>query len=167
VNNDGRVSELLVTQSSEGHRAISREAYRDAGVCPGNVQYIGADGSGTRVGDPLELQTLGAMLSMGFRKNFPCKVGSRETNIHHVEATSGVAGLMKVALCLKHRVLPPSLHLQKHNRQVWWQELPLLVQQKRKAWPESSDRAFAESLVRGRKVLTPGSGVRIGSSAEE
>ena len=99
VNNDGRSSGLLVAPGVEAQKAMLRRAYEDAGVDPASVGYVEAHGTGTGVGDPVELEALGAVLGAGPAVDQPCPVGSVKTNIGHAEAASGMAGLIKAALC--------------------------------------------------------------------
>ncbi len=110
VNNDGHEG-LFVAPSRQGQESVLRQAYRAAGITPARVHYIEAHGTGTAVGDPVEIQALGTVLAEGRRKDRPFSVGSIKTNIGHTEAASGIAGLIKAALCVKHRIIPPSLHL--------------------------------------------------------
>jgi acyl transferase domain-containing protein len=133
VNNDGNSSGLLVSPSREGQEALLQEAYRNAGISPGYVQYIEAHGTGTSVGDAVELRALGAVLARDRSPDCPCIVGSVKTNIGHTEAAAGIAGLIKVVLCLTHRTIPSSLHFQTPNPHVPWKMLPLMIVQEQKA----------------------------------
>ena len=128
VNNDGQAG-LFVAPSEQGQQAVLRQAYRNAGVDPAKVHYVEAHGTGTAVGDPVEIQALAAVLGKGRAKDRPLSVGSVKTNIGHTEAASGLAGLIKAALCLKHRVIPPSLHLRTPNPNIPWHDLPLRIPQ--------------------------------------
>jgi acyl transferase domain-containing protein/acyl carrier protein len=143
VNNDGRSSGLLMAPSAEGQEAMLRQAYEEAGVRPGQVQYMEAHGTGTSVGDPVELVALGRVLAEDRPKGRRCRIGSVKTNIGHAEAASGVAGLIKAALCLKHRAIPPSLHLREPNPAVRWSELPFDVPRRLEPWPEGPGPALA------------------------
>jgi acyl transferase domain-containing protein/acyl carrier protein len=143
VNNDGDSGGLLMTPSRPGQEAVFEEAYRSAGVSPGEVQYVEAHGTGTSVGDPVEMQALGAVLGEGRPEGHPCAVGSVKTNIGHTEGAAGVAGLIKVALALKHKTIPPSLHLRSPNPNIPWQNLPLTVQRELCPWPDSPGPALA------------------------
>ncbi|MGH2509393.1 MAG: type I polyketide synthase, partial [Ktedonobacteraceae bacterium] len=129
VNNDGQGSGSLVAPSIDGQIALLREAYRVAGISPGQVYYVEAHGTGTKAGDHTELKALGAVLREGREPQQPCRIGSIKTNLGHTEAASGLAGLIKVALCLKHRAFPPSLHMHTPSARIPWQELPLTMQQ--------------------------------------
>jgi acyl transferase domain-containing protein len=143
INNDGRSSGLLMAPSRQAQQAMLIEAYRNAGVRPAHVQYIEAHGTGTKVGDPTEAQALGAVLEEGRPKDQPCAIGSVKTNIGHTEGAAGIAGLIKVALSLKHRAIPPSLHCQQPNPDIHWPDLPLVVQQEFSRWPRESGPIIA------------------------
>jgi acyl transferase domain-containing protein/acyl carrier protein len=143
VNNDGDSGGLLMTPSRPGQEAVFKEAYRSAGVSPGEVQYVEVHGTGTPVGDPVEVQALGAVIGEGRSEDSPCVVGSVKTNIGHAEGAAGVAGLIKVALALKHETIPPSLHLREPNPNIPWQDLPLRVQRELGPWPASPRPARA------------------------
>lgn len=143
VNNDGRSGGLLMQPSPVGQEEVLREAYQNAGVSPRDMQYIEAHGTGTSVGDPIELEALGKVLAEGRPKDHPCIVGSVKTNIGHTEGASGVAGLIKAALSLKHRTIPPSLHFHSPNPNIPWEKLPLVVQKELGSWPDYSNPALA------------------------
>ncbi len=97
VNQDGRTNGLTAPSRS-AQEAVLRAAYRQAGVSPGQVDYIEAHGTGTLLGDPIELAALGSVLGERRGADRPCALGSVKTNIGHLEAAAGVAGLIKTAL---------------------------------------------------------------------
>ncbi|HEX8113090.1 MAG TPA: beta-ketoacyl synthase N-terminal-like domain-containing protein, partial [Kofleriaceae bacterium] len=111
VNHDGRSSGLTAPNGS-AQCAVIRAALDDAGLTPADVDYVEAHGTGTRLGDPIELHALAEVF--GDRPR-PLRVGSVKTNVGHLEAAAGVAGLMKVILALQHREIPPHLHLREHT----------------------------------------------------
>ncbi|MCA9941585.1 MAG: type I polyketide synthase, partial [Anaerolineales bacterium] len=121
VNNDGHRNGYLGTPSQAGQEALLRFVYESAGIDPHHVHYVEAHGSGTRVGDPVELGALSAVLGNGRSADKPCFVGSAKTNFGHTEGAAGITGLIKAALILKHRLIPPSLHLHNANGQVAWE----------------------------------------------
>lgn len=133
VNNDGRSSGLLISPSREGQQAMLRAAWRDANVSPRQISYIEAHGTGTLVGDPVEIESIGKVLSEEVRE-LPCITGSVKTNIGHTESAAGVAGVIKVALSLQHRRLPATLHFKEPNQAIPWDELPVIVENRTKAW---------------------------------
>jgi acyl transferase domain-containing protein len=142
VNQDGR-SNGLMAPNPLAQEAVLREAYRRAGVSPGNVQYVEAHGTGTLLGDPIEVKALGAVLGIGRPPGRLCALGAVKTNIGHLEAAAGVAGLIKVALALKHREIPPTLHFGEPNPHIPFERLPLRVQTTLGPWPVELGPALA------------------------
>ncbi len=142
VNQDGRTNGLTAPSRS-AQEAVLRAAYRQAGVSPEQVDYIEAHGTGTLLGDPIELAALGSVLGEGRGLDRPCSLGSVKTNIGHLEAAAGVAGLIKTALALRHRTIPPSLHFSRPNPHVAYDDLPLRVQRDLDAWPDTGRPALA------------------------
>ncbi|MFI6551365.1 SDR family NAD(P)-dependent oxidoreductase [Streptomyces prunicolor] len=126
VGNDGQSSGYLVTPAVEGQVGVVQRAYANGSVDPADIDYIEAHGTGTSVGDPVELEALAEVI--GPRPaDRRCLVGSVKTNIGHAEAAAGIAGLIKAVLCLEHRMVPPNLHLKNPNPAVAWDNLPLTV----------------------------------------
>ncbi|MEA5581854.1 SDR family NAD(P)-dependent oxidoreductase [Nodularia harveyana UHCC-0300] len=142
VNQDGR-SNGITAPNSLAQTAVITAAYQQAGVSPCQVQYIEAHGTGTKLGDPIEVKALGKVLSQNRPPGEYCALGSVKTNIGHTEAAAGIAGLIKVALSLKHQQIPPSLHFQAANPYIPFDKLPLRVQQKLTPWPESDQPSTA------------------------
>ncbi|MEU8247756.1 acyltransferase domain-containing protein [Nonomuraea sp. NPDC048916] len=115
VNNDGRSNGQLMTPSVAGQEHLLRQALDAAGVDAADVDYVEAHGTGTRMGDLVELTALGNILGVGRPPGKPCLVGSVKSNIGHAEAAAGIAGLIKAALCVDHRAVPPTLHVHEPN----------------------------------------------------
>jgi acyl transferase domain-containing protein/glutamate-1-semialdehyde aminotransferase/acyl-CoA synthetase (AMP-forming)/AMP-acid ligase II/alpha-ketoglutarate-dependent taurine dioxygenase len=134
VTHDGRTNGLMAP-SRPAQELLLRKAYQNAGVEPARVRYAEAHGTGTLLGDPIEASALGAVLSAGRPPGAVCRLGSVKTNIGHLEAAAGVAGLIKVALSLKHRLLPPSLHFETPNPHIPFAALALEVQKELGPWP--------------------------------
>ncbi len=128
VNNDGKASELLMQPAVDGQVAALEAAYRAAGVQPAAVDYVECHGTGTRAGDPVEVEALSRVLGPGRDPMRPLLLGSVKTNFGHTEAASGVAGLIKAALSLHKRRVPPSLHFNTPNPAIPWADLPVRVQ---------------------------------------
>ncbi|MFE3101553.1 SDR family NAD(P)-dependent oxidoreductase [Nocardia tengchongensis] len=144
VNNDGRSGGgLQMTPSSAGQAAVIRAACAKAGVAPSDLQYIEAHGTGTAVGDPIEIETLGRVVSEQRRSGEPCLLGSVKTNIGHTESAAGIAGLIKVALSIHHRRLPASLHLRTPNPGIAWDEYPIEINGAARDWPDWEGRLLA------------------------
>jgi phthiocerol/phenolphthiocerol synthesis type-I polyketide synthase C len=142
VNQDGHTNGLTAP-NRHAQEAVLREAYRRAGVVPGAIQYVEAHGTGTALGDPIEASALGAVLGEGRPEGERCAIGSLKTNIGHLEAAAGIAGLIKMALALKHGELPPSLHFRQPNPHIPFDQLPLRVQTALSPWPVREGRALA------------------------
>jgi acyl transferase domain-containing protein/NADPH:quinone reductase-like Zn-dependent oxidoreductase/acyl carrier protein len=126
VNSDGHSNGLMMTPSIEGQQAMLREAWRAAGIEPSRLRYIEAHGTGTSVGDPVEIQAIGKSLAAA-GVTAPCLLGSIKTNVGHTESAAGVAGIIKVALGLHHRCMPASLHFQSPNPAIPWDCLPVKI----------------------------------------
>ena len=138
VNQDGHTHGLTVP-SQEAQSALLRDVYAEANIAPERVLYVEAHGTGTPVGDPVEANAIGSVLGVDrLPANF-LRIGSVKTNIGHLEAASGVAGLIKAALLIKHRTLPPNLHFSEPNPRIPFEDLRLQVQQTVEAWPERGE----------------------------
>ncbi|MCQ9134479.1 type I polyketide synthase [Streptomyces hilarionis] len=148
MNNDGAGEGEhtgLTVPSRSAQEDVVRRACREAGVDASDVQYVELHGSGTRVGDPIEAAALGAALGRSRTPGSPLPVGSVKTNIGHLEGAGGIAGLLKVALSIRHRMLPPSLHFVGPPSDIPLDELGLRVQTGLTAWP-SPDRPLVAGV---------------------
>ena len=142
VTQDGK-SNGITAPSMAAQEAVLSAAFRDAGVSPASVQYIEAHGTGTLLGDPIEAKALGSVLATNRTSAQACAIGSVKSNIGHLEAAAGIASLIKVALAIKHKAIPPSLHLKEPNPHIPFDTLRLRVQQTLGAWPERDGPAIA------------------------
>ncbi|MET0650562.1 MAG: type I polyketide synthase [Pyrinomonadaceae bacterium] len=145
VNQDGR-SNGLTAPNRWSQEALVRAACREAGVSPAQLGYVEAHGTGTALGDPIEAKALGAVLAEGRAEGDACSVGSVKTNIGHLEAAAGIAGLLKVVLMLKHGELAPSLHFEQPNPHIPFERLPLSVQRTPAPWPAGRRLAGVSSF---------------------
>lgn len=130
MNQDGASSGLTVPNGL-AQEALLREAHRRAGIEPWQVGYVEAHGTGTALGDPIEARALGAVFGRRERK---LAIGSVKTNIGHLEAAAGVAGLIKVVLGLEHGLIPPQLYWTRPSEHVQWEELGLDVVTETRTW---------------------------------
>jgi acyl transferase domain-containing protein/acyl carrier protein/NAD(P)-dependent dehydrogenase (short-subunit alcohol dehydrogenase family) len=137
VNSDGS-SNGLTAPNPAAQRAVLEAAYRDADVVPAAVHYVECHGTGTFLGDPIEARALGAVIGVGRPPGAPALIGSVKSNLGHLEAAAGIAGLLKVALALHHRQLPPSLHFTRPNPHIPFAELGLAVVTQARPWPSPS-----------------------------
>ncbi|MGW2547893.1 beta-ketoacyl [acyl carrier protein] synthase domain-containing protein, partial [Kitasatospora sp. NPDC001574] len=142
VNSDGATDGLTVP-SADAQAAVVREAARRAGVAPGLVQYVELHGTGTRVGDPVEAAGLGAALGAGRPAEQPLLVGSAKTNVGHLEGASGIVGLLKTVLAVRHRRIPASLNFVTPNPDIPFERLGLAVRTDSGPWPNAAGRLIA------------------------
>ncbi len=134
INQDGRTNGLTAPNQYSQENVL-RAAYQEAGIAPTKVQYIEAHGTGTALGDPIEVKALGAVLSEARNvQQAYCQLGSVKANIGHLEAAAGVAGLIKLALMLKHKKIPPQIHFQQPNPHIPFQALPFRIATQLTPW---------------------------------
>jgi acyl transferase domain-containing protein/NADPH:quinone reductase-like Zn-dependent oxidoreductase/acyl carrier protein len=137
VNQDGP-SSGLTAPNGPSQEAVIRTALEKAGVDPAQVGYVEAHGTGTSLGDPIEVQAMGAVLGPGRSADRPLVIGSVKTNIGHAEAAAGVAGLIKLVLAIQHEEIPRHLHFNQPNPFIPWADLPIVVATERMPWPAGS-----------------------------
>jgi acyl transferase domain-containing protein/surfactin synthase thioesterase subunit len=139
VNQDGR-SNGLTAPSVEAQKAVLRSALGRARLTAADVDYVEAHGTGTPLGDPIEAAALGEVLGRGRPESSPLLVGSVKANIAHLEAASGIAGVIKVVLALQHEELPAQLYADAPSRLIEWNKLGLSLVRTRTPWKRSSQR---------------------------
>lgn len=142
VNHDGRSSGLTVP-NGVAQQALIRQALQQSRVEPSQVDYIETHGTGTALGDPIEVNALGEVFNAGRRANHPLILGSVKTNIGHSEAAAGMAGLIKAILALQHQEIPANLHFQIPNPQIDWPALSVKVPTDPIPWPARSTPRIA------------------------
>jgi phthiocerol/phenolphthiocerol synthesis type-I polyketide synthase C len=142
VNQDGR-SNGIMAPNPHAQEAVLRAAYDKAGISPERVHYVEAHGTGTLLGDPIEAKALAAVVSDGRDPSAPCVVGSVKSNLGHLEAAAGIAGLIKATLMVRHREIPPSLHYETPNPHIPFAELSLRVPTALEPWPDQDAPALA------------------------
>ncbi len=136
INNDGAGKVGFTAPSVEGQAAVIRAAHRQAGIDPGTIGYVEAHGTGTRLGDPIEVRALAEAFGEGTGRRGGCGLGSVKTNLGHLDAAAGVAGLIKAALAVKHGVIPPSLHFERPNPELGLEATPFRVVGELRGWQE-------------------------------
>jgi phthiocerol/phenolphthiocerol synthesis type-I polyketide synthase E len=134
VNNDGADKVGYTAPSVARQAEVVKEALTIAGVDPATITYIEAHGTGTALGDPIEIAALTDAYRTFTRKKQYCAVGSVKTNIGHLDSAAGVSGLIKAVLCIKHRMLPPSLHYKEPNPHINFADSPFYVNGNLKDW---------------------------------
>ena len=149
INQDGRSSGLTVPNGLAQQQVI-RDALANAKVEPGQISYVEAHGTGTPLGDPVELKNLDAVLGKGRSPEQALMVGSVKTNIGHLEAAAGIAGLIKVVLAMQHQEIPPHLHLTELNPHIVAQQNSVVIPTEPVSWqqnPESQRIAGISSFA--------------------
>ena len=139
INHDGASAGLTVPNGRAQERVI-REALGRAGLAPQEVDYLEAHGTGTALGDPIEVNAAAAAYGAGRDPERPLRLGSVKSNVGHLEAAAGVAGLVKVLLSMAHGVIPRSLHFREPNPRVEWDRLPVQVVSEPEEWPLQEGR---------------------------
>jgi acyl transferase domain-containing protein/acyl carrier protein len=134
VNNDGSAKIGFTAPSVEGQARAIAEAQAVAGVDAESITYIEAHGTGTTLGDPIEVMALTQSFRASTEKKGFCAIGSVKTNVGHLDAAAGVTGIIKTALSLQHKMLPPSLHYEQPNPRIDFANSPFYVNAKLAAW---------------------------------
>ena len=142
INQDGKTNGLAAPNGN-AQQAVIQDALKNANLNPKDVDYIEAHGTGTVLGDPIEVEALGAMY--GRDRKTPLLLGSVKTNIGHLEPVAGMAGIAKILLSLEHQRIPKNLHFHQANPHISWESLPLKVIDESTPWPKS-DRARIAGL---------------------
>ncbi|NER50059.1 MAG: type I polyketide synthase, partial [Symploca sp. SIO1A3] len=142
VNQDGPSGGLTVP-NGPSQVAVIRKALANGGVDPTSVSYIEAHGTGTSLGDPIEVGAIGNVFGQTHSVEQPLIIGSAKTNIGHLEVAAGIAGLMKVVLQLQYQKIAPSLHFNQPNSYINWSELPVKVSTQLTPWQTNGNSRIA------------------------
>jgi phthiocerol/phenolphthiocerol synthesis type-I polyketide synthase E len=146
VNNDGAERLGFTAPGIDGQSSVIEQAQRVAGVRPESCTYVETHGTGTRLGDSVEIAALTKAFRRGTERRGFCGIGSVKTNIGHTDAAAGIAGLIKTILALKHGVIPPSLHFVQPNPEIDFAASPFRVVTCAEDWqPESGPRCAGVS----------------------
>ena len=134
INNDGSLKVSFTAPSEERQMRVIREAQVAAEVEPETITYIETHGTGTILGDPIEIAGLTAAFRLGTTKKNFCAIGSVKTNIGHLDTAAGIAGLIKTVLALEHKMVPPSLHFENPNPNIDFESSPFYVNTRLTEW---------------------------------
>ena len=140
INQDGR-SNGLTAPNGLSQQAVIRQALANANLSPAEISYIESHGTGTSLGDPIEVNSLKAVL--GQEKDRSCYLGSLKTNIGHLESAAGIASLIKTVLCLQHQAIPPNLHFKQLNPLIDLADTGIAIPQQLQPWVTSGDTKYA------------------------
>ncbi|WP_309891775.1 SDR family NAD(P)-dependent oxidoreductase [Archangium sp.] len=143
VNQDGR-SAGLTAPNMLAQQALLRQALRNARVEPEQIGYVETHGTGTPLGDPIEIEALTAVLGTPRADGSTCVLGAVKTNIGHLEAAAGMAGLIKAILAFKHQAIPPNLHFRTLNPRISLAGTPFVMSDGRQPWRAGGKPRFAE-----------------------
>ena len=139
VNQNGAAAALTVPNGTAQERLFA-ETLSQAGLAPSDVDYLEVHGTGSELGDPIEVRAAAAVYGRERDAERPILLGTVKTNIGHLESAAGVAGLIKVLLSMHRGVIPKQLHFESPNPHVEWDRLPVKVTSEPTAWPPTSDR---------------------------
>lgn len=139
INHDGRSSGLTVP-NGPSQQAVIRAALADAGVQPDALSYLEAHGTGTSLGDPIEMGALRGVFGKRAPETGKLLVGSAKTNLGHLEGAAGIAGVIKVILALQHRHIPAHLHFKQPSPHIAWEGLPVEIPTDTREWRGPSAR---------------------------
>lgn len=142
VNQDGR-SGGITAPNGVAQQAVIREALAAARLVPEQIDYVETHGSGTSLGDPIEVGALSAVYGAKRPKSDPLYIGSVKTNMGHVEGAAGIAGLIKVVLALQAKQIPPHLHFTEPTPHIPWESTPIEVATKLIPWRSRGQRRTA------------------------
>src|SRR6476620_3448749 len=142
INQDGASGGLTVPNGVAQQRVIA-DALKRSGLAPRDVGYLEAHGTGTSLGDPIEAQAAGAVLGAGRDANDPLLIGSAKTNIGHLEAAAGIAGVIKVILSLENELLPQHLHFDNPSPHIPWDKIPVEVVREATPWERNGQPRIA------------------------
>src|SRR5215212_2753700 len=133
VNNDGALKAGFTAPNQQAQAGVVAEALAAAGVEPESISYVEAHGTGTALGDPIEIAGLKKVFGAGAGAG-TCAIGSVKTNIGHLDAAAGIAGLIKTVLALEHRALPPSINFERLNPSIDLDHTPFFINTTLRAW---------------------------------
>jgi acyl transferase domain-containing protein/acyl carrier protein len=142
ISHDGHGSGFTVP-NPQAQENLIRRALANASVEPAEVSYVETHGTGTPLGDPIEMDALAAVFGRERAALQKLTIGSVKTNIGHLEAAAGIAGLIKIVLSLQHKEIPPHLHVKRPNPHVPWQRLPMSIPTELIPWTPLNGRRLA------------------------
>jgi myxalamid-type polyketide synthase MxaC len=142
VNQDGTTNGLTAPNGLS-QQAVIRTALHSAGLEPSQIGYVETHGTGTILGDPIEVEALASVLAAESIDRGPCYLGAVKTNIGHLESAAGIAGIIKAALCLRHQLIPPNLHFGELNPHILLDGTRLRIPTDAREWVAKNGPRFA------------------------
>lgn len=148
MNQDGKTNGITAP-SAKSQASLEKAIYKQAGIDPTSIDYIECHGTGTKLGDPIEIAGLTESFSEYTNKKKFCKIGSVKTNVGHTACAAGLVSLIKVLLSMKHNELPPSLNFKVQNEHFDLKDTPFIVNDRRSDWYKEKKRAAVSSFGMG------------------
>ncbi|MFQ3244035.1 MAG: acyl transferase domain-containing protein/surfactin synthase thioesterase subunit/acyl carrier protein [Arenicella sp.] len=133
INQDGK-SNGLTAPNGKSQSDLQETVYRKYAIDPSSISYVEAHGTGTKLGDPIEVEALNNSFSKYTKQKQFCAIGSVKSNLGHTSAAAGVTSLIKVLLCLQHKMIPPSLHVSQENEHIGFEDTPFYVNKELQPW---------------------------------
>src|SRR5262249_25625 len=140
VNQDGRTNGMTAP-NSQSQEAVIQQALRNSHVDPALITFVETHGTGTALGDPIEIEALAK--EIGHVNGEPCYLGAVKANIGHLEGAAGIAGLLKLCLALQHGLIPPQLHFQKLNPHISLEATRFAIPTQLQPWPSQAGMRHA------------------------
>jgi acyl transferase domain-containing protein/acyl carrier protein len=134
VNNDGSVKAGYTATSVDGQAEVVSAVLETSGIDPETIGYMEAHGTGTPLGDPIEMAALAKAFRVSTDRRRFCPIGSVKTNLGHLDRAAGISGLIKTVLALEHREIPPSLHFEMPNPNIDFEDTPFFVNTELRPW---------------------------------
>lgn len=145
INQDGKTNGITAP-STLSQTELERAVYKKAGIHPEDISYVESHGTGTKLGDPIEIEALTNAFREFTDKKQYCAIGSVKTNIGHTSAAAGVASVIKVLMALKHRQLPPSLNCDEYNEHIDFANSPFFVNKKLREWKREGNQPLLAAV---------------------
>lgn len=145
MNQDGKTNGITAP-GLESQKTLIRDIYQQNEIDANDISYIEMHGTGTKLGDPIELEAIGSVYKQTVKKLQSCPIGSVKSNIGHTSAASGMAGLQKILLCMQHKTLVPTINLKKKNERFDFEHSPFYVNQKVKEWTTENGKPRRAAL---------------------
>ncbi|MET2832460.1 alpha/beta fold hydrolase [Mesorhizobium shangrilense] len=141
INNDGHTKSSYSAPSAQGQAAVVRQALESATLNPADVEYIETHGTGTKVGDPIEVSALAEAFAGRAETGKTCALGSIKPNIGHANIAAGIASFIKTVLSLQQGVIPPTINVNRLNKDLNLEETPFFINEQLRPWPRKQGRA--------------------------
>jgi len=139
ISHGGRTSSITAPRV-EAQRDVILSAYKNAGISPDSINYVEAHGTGTSLGDPIEVEALTKAFREYTQENQICKIGSAKTNIGHLEAAAGIAGVIKILMMMRRQKIPQSLNIKKLNPIINFKNSPFMVATELTDWQQKEPK---------------------------